>query len=48
MLIENGKQQLLDFTEKNYKETITEVTKGCGLYQDWATAMQFLWRLRPV
>lgn len=28
MLIENGKQQLLDFTEKNYKETITEVTKG--------------------
>ena len=28
MLIENGNQRLQDFTEKNYKETITEVTKG--------------------
>lgn len=28
MLIENGGQTLRDFTEKNYKETVSEVTKG--------------------
>ena len=28
MLIQNGHQQLQDFTNKNYKHTITEVTKG--------------------
>ena len=28
MLIQNGHQQLQDFTNKNYKQTITEVTKG--------------------
>lgn len=28
MLIENGGQILRDFTEKNYKETVSEVTKG--------------------
>lgn len=28
MLIENGSQRLQDFTEKNFKETVTEVTKG--------------------
>ena len=28
MLIQNGHQQLQDFTNKNYEQTITEVTKG--------------------
>ena len=28
MLIQNGHQQLQDFTNKNYEHTITEVTKG--------------------
>lgn len=28
MLIENGGQTLRDFTKKNYKETVSEVTKG--------------------
>lgn len=28
MLIENGNQSLLEFTEKNYKETVVEVTRG--------------------
>lgn len=28
MLIQNGRQRLQEFTEKNYRETITEVTQG--------------------
>ncbi len=35
MLIENGGQTLRDFTEKNYKETVSEVTKGVWFVSDF-------------
>ena len=41
MLVKNGEERLKEFTEREYKETVTEVTKASGMCSEWDIAMRF-------
>lgn len=42
MLVKNGEERLKEFTEREYKETVTEVTKGIWhVCSEWDIAMRF-------